>query len=82
MGVERVDYCSYDESQQALQYEQKMQDHEEQELDQIDMMSEDELREELRKSLVTIEAQRRGEFICSKCGFRQEEKIDLDEIPF
>ena len=83
MGCERVDYYSDDEYQQALQHEQQMQEHEqEQEPDQIDMMPEDELRFELRKALAVIEAQRRNEFICIKCGLRQQEKVDTGEIPF
>lgn len=81
MGAERVDYYSDDEYQQALQFEHQQMEQE-QEPDQIDMMSEEELRVELRDALIKIEAQRRGEFICSKCGLRKQEQVDTDEIPF
>jgi len=50
--------------------------------DQIDMMDEHELREELRKAVVTIERQRRGEFICVKCGLRKQVNIDKEDIPW
>jgi hypothetical protein len=82
MGVERVDYYSDDEYQQALQHEQRMQEHDDQQPDQIDMMTEEELRSELRQALLTIDAQRMGEFICSKCGLRQQPPSDSDEIHF
>ncbi|MFA7256023.1 MAG: hypothetical protein WC047_00410 [Kiritimatiellales bacterium] len=79
MGVERVDYYSNDEYQQALLSEQQ---DVEQEPDQIDMMTESELRIELRTALIKIESQRRGEFVCLKCGLRQQEEINLNDIPF
>lgn len=81
MAAERVDYYSDDEYQQALQFEQQQMEQEP-EPDQIDMMSEIELREEFRRALATIEAQRKGEFICSKCGLRQQGQVDKDDIPF
>jgi hypothetical protein len=80
MGVERVDYYSDDDF--PLQHE--VYDgllYDEYEPDQIDMMSEDELREELRKSISIILEQRQGEFICKKCGLRQENKMGNDS-PF
>lgn len=83
MGVERVDYYSDDEYQQALQHEQRMQEQEEQQQpDHIDMMTEEELRTELRTALVKIEEQRRGEFVCGKCLLRQNPQVTLDDLPF